>query len=324
MWAFLKKINQNLVLAIPAMMLAGFIYGQMAPTAWLKHLIMPLTFLMVYPMMVSLKVKQVLSVGDTKAQVLAQAVNFGVVPFAALALGWLFFPENAYLMLGLLLAGLVPTSGMTISWTGLAGGKVSAAVKMTVVGLVLGSLATPFYVEWLLGSKLQVDLLAVLGQVGLVVFLPMAVGIITQRLLVRRHGQERFQKDIGPRFPAVSVLGVLGMVFSAMALKAPAIAQAPAMLLELFAPLALLYAFNYVLSTLLGRWLLPRGEAIALVYGTVLRNLSIALALAMSVFGAKGSDAALVIAVAFIIQAQSAAWYVRFTDRVFGPAATAA
>lgn len=320
MWAFLKKINQNLVLAIPVMMLAGFAYGQLMSPAWLKHTILPLTFLMVYPMMVSLKVKQVFSAGDAKAQLLAQGINFLVVPFAALGLGWLFFSHSPYLMLGLLLAGLVPTSGMTISWTGLAGGKVVAAVKMTVVGLVLGSLATPFYVEWLLGSKLEVDLVAVFIQVALVVFLPMAAGLTTQRLLVRRYGQKRFQESLGPRFPAVSVLGVLGMVFVAMALKAQAIAQAPAMLLELFVPLALLYAFNYVLSTLVGRLLLPRGEAIALVYGTVMRNLSIALALAMGVFGAKGSDAALIIAVAFIIQAQSAAWYVKLTDTLFGPA----
>lgn len=34
-------------------------------------------------------------------------------------------------------------------------------------------------------------------------------------------------------------------------------------------------------------------------------------------------DAALVIAVAYVIQVQSAAWYVRFTDTVFGMPATA-
>jgi ACR3 family arsenite transporter len=55
------------------------------------------------------------------------------------------------------------------------------------------------------------------------------------------------------------------------------------------------------------------------VYGTVMRNLSIALALAMNVFGAASSGAALVIALAYILQVQSAAWYVRLTERIFGP-----
>ena len=62
-----------------------------------------------------------------------------------------------------------------------------------------------------------------------------------------------------------------------------------------------------------------RGDAIALVYGTVMRNLSIALALAMNVFGPAGAQAALVIALAYVVQVQSAAWYVRLTDRIFGP-----
>jgi predicted Na+-dependent transporter len=95
---------------------------------------------------------------------------------------------------------------------------------------------------------------------------------------------------------------------------------APQMLLQILMPLALIYALNYGLSTVLGRMLLPRGEAIALVYGTVMRNLSIALAVAINAFGAQGTDAALVVALAYIIQVQSAAWYVKFTSRLFGPA----
>ena len=49
-----------------------------------------------------------------------------------------------------------------------------------------------------------------------------------------------------------------------------------------------------------------------------MRNLSIALALAMNAFGEGSSDAALIITLAYIVQVQSAAWYVKLTDRVFG------
>ena len=49
-----------------------------------------------------------------------------------------------------------------------------------------------------------------------------------------------------------------------------------------------------------------------------MRNLSIALAIAINAFGPTGSDAALVIAVAYIIQVQSAAWFVRLTTIIFG------
>lgn len=189
MWQILKTINQNLVAAIPAMMLLGFGFGLTYDPSILKSLIVPLTFVMVYPMMVSLKIKQVFAGGDSRAQLLAQLINFGIVPFAAFGVGLYFLQDQPYMALGLLLAGLVPTSGMTISWTGLARGNMAAAVKMTVIGLTLGSLATPLYVQFLLGAQIEVDIAAVVRQILLIVFLPMAAGFATQQLLIKKVGR---------------------------------------------------------------------------------------------------------------------------------------
>lgn len=321
MWGLLTKLNKNLLLAIPAMMLAGFCFGALIDAGFMKNFIIPFTFLMVYPMMVTLKLKKVLEVGDGKAQLLTQFINFAIVPFVAYGLGRLFFAQQPYMALGLLLAALVPTSGMTISWTGFARGNLEAAVKMTVVGLILGSLATPFYVQWLLGAHVTVDTAAVMKQIAGIVFLPMIAGYVTQQWLIKRLTQKGFQENWAPRFPGLSTIGVLGIVFIAIALKAPAILAAPESLIQIFIPLALLYGTNYLLSTIVGKVFLKRGDAIALVYGTVMRNLSIALAVAMNAFGTAGSDAALVIALAYIIQVQSAAWYVKLTDKLFGTVA---
>ena len=323
MWKALQKINKNLVTTIPAMMVLGFGYGLSTDPAVLKKFIVPLTFLMVYPMMVTLKVKTVFQGGDSKAQWLSLLINFGIIPFVAIGVGLLFFKDQPFMALGLLLAGLVPTSGMTISWTGFAQGNVATAIKMTVIGLTIGSLATPFYVRYLMGAQIEVSILAVMKQIALIVFLPMILGFVTQQALIKKYGQPDFQKRIGPRFPALSTIGVLGIVFVAMALKAKVIAGAPQVLLTILAPLAVIYTLNYLLSTLVGRRFLLRGDAIALVYGTVMRNLSIALAIAMNAFGEKGSSAALVVALAYIIQVQSAAWYVRLTDKFFCPSALA-
>jgi ACR3 family arsenite efflux pump ArsB len=318
MLAFITRITKNLIVAIPIAMLLGFAFGLIAPAGWLKSLIVPLTFLMVYPMMVSLQLGKVLEGGDLRVQLLAQAINFGVIPFVAWGLGQIFFADRPFLALGLLLAALLPTSGMTISWTGFAGGNLGAAVKMTVIGLVLGSLATPLYVMALMGASIPIDIGAVFTQIVVIVLLPMLAGHLTRQWLVRRHGQKGFQQDWAPRFPPLSTLGVLGIAFVAIALQARSLVAQPAVLLELAIPLLLLYAANYLISTVVARSTLPRGDAIALVYGTVMRNLSIALALAMNAFGAAGSDAALVITLAYIIQVQSAAWYVKLTDRLFG------
>ncbi|MDR1995210.1 bile acid:sodium symporter [Azonexus sp.] len=317
--SLVQRITKNLTLAIPVAMLLGLAYGLLAPVAWLKMLIVPLTFLMVYPMMVGLKLSQLREGGHGKVQLLAQGVNFLVIPFVAFGLGLVFFSDRPFLAVGLLLAGLLPTSGMTISWTGMAGGNLPAAVKMTVLGLILGSILTPFYLMVLVGTRVPVDLAAVFMQIVVIVVLPLVAGQITRSVLIRRHGMQAFQKDFAPRFPPFSTLGVLGIAFVAIALQARVLAADPAAILQLILPLLALYAANYALAVFLGRTLLPRGDAIALVYGTVMRNLSIALALAINLFGAEGAEAALLIALAYVVQVQSAAWSVRLVDQAFGP-----
>jgi hypothetical protein len=46
--------------AIPAMMILGFLFGLYFDAAFLKALIVPLTFLMVYPVMAPLTVRKVI------------------------------------------------------------------------------------------------------------------------------------------------------------------------------------------------------------------------------------------------------------------------
>lgn len=320
MWKFLGFIQKNLVWSVPICMIAGILVGAVINPAPLKVLIIPLTFLMVYPMMVNLQIQEVLSGGDTKVQAVTQLINFAIVPFFAFGMGQLFFADQPLVALGLLLASLLPTSGMTISWTGFAKGNVSAAIKMTVVGLILGSVATPFYAKGLMGAVVEIPLADIFRQIIIIVFLPMLLGLATRAVLIRTVGADKYHKNLKQKFPAFSTLGVLGVVFVAMALKAKDIIGNPMILLSFLLPLAILYAGNFLLSTIIGKLFFNRGDAIALVYGTVMRNLSIALAIAMTSFGKEqGSEIALIIAMAYIIQVQAAAWYVRFTDRIFGP-----
>jgi ACR3 family arsenite efflux pump ArsB len=321
MWMLLTKIHKHLVYAIPALMIAGLVFGSVTDhsiVAGLKTLIMPLTFLMVYPMMVTLNIKHLRQGLQLKIQGSAMLINFAIIPFIAFFLGKFFFAGQPYMALGLLLASLLPTSGMTISWTGFAKGNMGAAINMTVLGLTVGSLATPVYVSWLMGAIVEVNFVKVLQQIVIIVFLPMVLGAITRQSLLKKYTMAEFKTRVAPRFPSISTLGVLGIVFVAMSLKAKTILADPGQLLIIFIPLLILYLFNFTLSTFAGRTFFKRGDGIALVYGTVMRNLSIALAIAINAFGAKGADAALVIALAYIIQVQSAAWYVKLTDLFFG------
>ena len=318
---FLRSLQKNLIIVIPITMIFGFIFGMnMDDVKFLKTMILPLTFLMVYPMMVNLRLKKIFEGGDIKVQLFTQIINFAIVPFIAYGFGRIFFADNHYLALGLLLTGLLPTSGMTISWTGMAKGNMPAAVKMTVFGLILGSILTPFYVKILMGATVNINMIKIFTQIATIVLLPLILGNITQRILISKYGMAHYNEKLKKMFPPFSTLGVVGIVFVAMALKAKGIMGNPSILLSILWPLAFFYVINVIASMIIGKIFFKRGNAIALLYGTVMRNLSIALAIAMTAFGKDGADIALVIALGYIIQVQLAAWVVKLTDKIYGPA----
>jgi ACR3 family arsenite efflux pump ArsB len=319
MLSFLQK---NLVWSIPISMTVGLLYGYWFDATPLKQFIIPVTFIMVYPMMVTLNVKSIFKGRDAKLQITTQIINFVLVPLLAFYTGKLFFAggQEKYGLwaVGLFLIGVLPTSGMTISWTGFARGNKEAAIKMVVFGLVLGALAAPIYTKVFMGATIDVDMLHMFRQIALFVFVPLFAGLLTQFLVIKKVGSQAWNDRIKPKFPPFSALGVILIAFVAMSLKAKNIIANPSDILTILIPLTVFYLVTYGLLSIAGRLFFKREDAIAMVFGVVMRDLSIALAIAMTAFGKQGLTIALLIALAYVIQIQTAAWYVRFVANIFG------
>ena len=91
MWNVLNWLQKNLVWSIPLAMLAGLGFGQVADPGFLRSAILPLTFLMVYPMMVTMNVKELLKPGGGTLQGTTLVINFLLMPVIGYAAGLLFF-----------------------------------------------------------------------------------------------------------------------------------------------------------------------------------------------------------------------------------------
>jgi len=322
MWHLLSKLQKNLVWAIPVSMLIGLVYGFLFNALPLKQFIIPITFIMVYPMMVTLNINHMFKGKDLKLQVTTQVINFIIIPMIVLLIGKLFLSgadeKFGLWAVGLFLIGVLPTSGMTISWTGFAKGNKEAAIKMVVFGLIIGALAAPIYTNIFMGTTIEVNMLHMFKQIAIFVFLPLFAGLLTQYLGVKKWGQKQWNQRVKPKFPPFSALGVILIAFLAMSLKAKNIIANPGDIISILIPLILFYFVSYLFLTILGKLFFKREDAIAMVFGVVMRDLSIALAIAMTAFGKQGMTIALLISLAYIIQIQSAAWYVKFADFLFG------
>ena len=93
---YLRWFNQNLSLSIPIFLLLGLLASWLAPQINYASLITPLTLLMVYPMMVNIKLRQLLSLENKLLQVLALIINFIIIPFTAYGLGLVFFANQPH------------------------------------------------------------------------------------------------------------------------------------------------------------------------------------------------------------------------------------
>lgn len=77
--------------SIPLSMLAGLVFGQLVDPSLLRRAILPLTFLMVYPMMVAVNIQEVFKPGGGKLQGVTLAINFVLIPLLGYSLGLVFF-----------------------------------------------------------------------------------------------------------------------------------------------------------------------------------------------------------------------------------------
>lgn len=304
--------KKHLLIVVPIALIIGLVTGWNVDTSILTKLILPVTILMIYPAMIGFQPKQLINLSYGRLIAVSLALNFLFVPLLAFLLGSTFLSTEPQMFAGLALAALLPTGNMTVAFTMIAEGNVSAAVKLMVISLIVGSFLAPWYLLAMVGRYVPIDVLATMQTIVIIVFIPMVLGVFSYKLILTRYSQEKFNKDIKPVLPAISAWGMLYIIFTSISVNARQISERMELVGVAFLALILFYLVNYIMATFIAGKLFDRKDGYALVYGTVLRNLSISLGMAATFFG---PQAALVITLAFIIQQQGAVWFTKLNQK---------
>ena len=90
MAGLLTWLQKHLVWSIPGAMLLGLGAGALTDAGLLRWAILPLTFLMVYPMMVTLNLRALAAPGGQRLQGTVLAINFVLMPFVGWGIGLWF------------------------------------------------------------------------------------------------------------------------------------------------------------------------------------------------------------------------------------------
>jgi len=301
----LPFINKRLTALIVTVMLAGLLNATFFGGMRFSLLVCALaSFLMIYPMFINLRIEDVREVRNYKKPVLISIfLNFIFSPLIGLLLGRIFFQNQPNMALGLLLISLIPTSGMTATWTERTKGDLKAALAIISVSLLIVVIALPTILPLVAGEALVVTPFFIFKRILMVIVVPLILGDITRRILIAKRGMDVYKKS-KPIFSGLSSLGLLIVLFLIMSLSTNRLLlREPLLTLHGFIPLVIYYGAMFTASTLLTRSM-NHAVAVAVTYGTSVRYLALALGIAVPLLGVgpESGRVVFIIALAFFVQ----------------------
>ena len=281
-----------------------------------------LIWLMVYPMMLKVDPSCLRDVGKKpKGLALTLVVNWLIKPFTMAALGILFFrhlfvafvPEAdaTQYIAGMILLGVAPCTAMVFVWSHLTNGNANyTLVQVSVNDLIMVFAFAPI-AGFLLGvTDITVPWETLIASTVIFVVVPLAAGILTQRLLAgeRLSALER-------RLKPGSMLGLLATVVLLFGFQAETIMAQPQRVALIAVPLLLQSYGIFAIAYAGARWLrLPFDIAApAAMIGTS-NFFELAVAVAISLFGLS-SGAALTTVVGVLIEVPVMLSLVAFANR---------
>jgi ACR3 family arsenite transporter len=263
-----------------------------------------LIWLMIYPMMLKVDFQSIKNVGkNPKGLFVTWVTNWLIKPFTMFGIAWLFFfvifkalipldLAKDYLA-GAILLGAAPCTAMVFVWSHLTKGNAAyTVVQVATNDLIILVAFTPI-VALLLGIggvKIPWDTLIL--SVVLFVVIPLAGGIITRNVLVRKRGLEYFEKSFIPKFSNITIIGLLLTLVIIFSFQGEVILENPLHILLIAVPLIIQTFLIFFIAYLASKALkLPHDIAAPAGMIGASNFFELAVAVAISLFGTQSPAA---------------------------------
>jgi ACR3 family arsenite transporter len=269
----MNVFERYLSLWVALCMVAGVIIGKLVPggVRALQELefgtgsqinipIAILIWLMIYPMMLKIDFRSIVSAGRRpKGLLITIVVNWLVKPFSMAFFGWLFFrhlflpligPELAgQYIAGVIILAAAPCTAMVFVWSHLADGDPAYTLVQVSVNDLIMLVAFAPIVKFLISGAagLEVPFRVLLYSVVIFVVIPLALGAISRVLLIRRKGKDWFAQ-LMTRFAPVTVAALLATLVLIFAFQAENITTRWFHVLLIAIPILLQVYFNSSLT----------------------------------------------------------------------------
>ena len=303
--AAVKTFEKYLFLWVALCMLLGIILSQTVPgigeaiDSWqVRGISVPIgicLFLMMYPALLNLQLAGLRKLRNNPKPILLSLLsNWIVAPLVAAGLARLFLHDHEQLLVAVILLGSSPCTAMVLVWGKLAEGNQEQNVVNTSLNtLTIMVLYVPIVslLTGLQGIPVDRGLLAISALVF--IGLPLLLGIVSKRLLVRGKGQRWFEHVYRPLVEKVAIVALLTTLVVLFSLNGQVLLGNMDKLLLVSAPLVLGFVIvvGYNLLVTRASGLAYREAIITVIIGSS-SHFEIAIATAVAMYGV-GSMAAL-------------------------------
>ncbi len=245
-------------------------------------------FLMMYPAMLNLQTSELKKLKrEPKPIILTLVSNWAVAPFVGAGLAAVFLVGNEQLIVAVILLAASPCTAMVLVWGLLAQGNQEQNVITTSINTITIIFGYVGMVGLLTGiQNIAIDWLLLLISACTFIGLPLVMGIISKKVIVRRKGEEWFQNKYRPIVGKIAIVALLTTLIVLFSLNGSVIINNPDLLLLVSIPLLLGFAivvgYNLITTRL---FKLKYREAIITVIIGSSSHFEIAIATAIALYG---------------------------------------
>ena len=293
-----------------------------------------LIWLMIYPMMMKVDFQSIKNVGKNPGGLFVTWVtNWLIKPFTmyGIAVFFFYFAFKALIpaelakdyLAGAVLLGAAPCTAMVFVWSHLTKGNPAYTVVQVATNDLIILLAFTPIVAFLLGiSGIEVPWATLFLSVVLFVVIPLAAGMLTRNRIIRKRGEEYFNRDFIPKFDQTTIIGLLLTLILIFSFQGQVILQNPLHIILIAVPLTIQTYFIFFIAYTAAKLLkLPHNVAAPAGMIGASNFFELAVAVAIALFG-PSSPVALATIVGVLVEVpvmlslvkianRSAGWFVR-------------
>ena len=203
-----------------------------------------------------------------------------VMPLLGWAAGAMFFPGDELTQTGFVLLFVIPTGVVSLVWVTIYRGNLALTLALILLDTLISPLIVPLSLSWIVGAKVHMEPLDIMGGLLWMVVLPSLFG-----MLLNQWTKGKIKTKWGPNLAPFSKIGLFVVVAINSSVVAPYLKNFDFKLLKIFIIALVLAAFGYIAGWLVAHWMKWNREVtIALTINSGMRNLSAGAVLAISFF----------------------------------------